>query len=51
MVDDIKALRAATNGQDICRILTRIEGNIKDLVLCDQYVSHGFIEILRGMYV
>ena len=48
MADDIKALRRATNGDEICRILARIGENLHDIVLCDQYIGHGLVEVLRG---
>ena len=51
MVEDIRALRRAANSDEICQILARIEENLHDLVSCDQYVSQGLLEILRGVYI
>ncbi len=48
MADDIKALRCATNGEEICHILARVEENLRDVVLCDQYIRQGLVEVLRG---
>ncbi|CAB3994718.1 Adenylate cyclase type 6, partial [Paramuricea clavata] len=49
MADDIKALRRATNGDEICRILARFGENLHDIVLCDQYIGQGLVEILRDL--
>ena len=51
MAEDIRALRRASNSDEICQILARIEENLHDLVSCDQYVSQGLLEILRGVYI
>ena len=51
MAEDIRALRRASNSDEICQILARIEENLRDLVSCDQYVSQGLLEILRGVYI
>ena len=55
MSEDIRALRQASNCDEICQILARIEENLDDRVSCDQYVlshlnSQGLLEILRGPY-
>ena len=51
MAEDIRALRRASNSDEICQILARIEENLHDLVSCDQYVSQGLLEMLRGVYI
>ena len=51
MAEDIRALRRASNSDEICQTLARIEENLHDLVSCDQYVSQGLLEILRGVYI
>ena len=48
MADDIKRLRCAENGEEICHTLAQIGDNLRDVVLYDQYLSHGLIEVLRG---
>jgi hypothetical protein len=48
MADDIKTLRCAANGEEICETLARIEANLADVVLYDQYLSYGLVEVLRG---
>ena len=48
MADDIKALRSAATSEEICHALAQIGDNLHDVVLYDQYLKHGLIEVLRG---